>query len=53
MAKKKAVAEITVVRKLIDLDSDVKKALTLKAVEADTNLKSYIEGLCIADSKKK
>lgn len=37
-------------RKLIDLDEAVFKALSIKAIEQGTNLKSYIESLCIKDA---
>lgn len=37
-------------RKLIDLDGATFKALSIKAIETGTNLKTYIENLCISDA---
>ncbi len=34
-------------RKLIDLDGATFKALSIKAIEAGTNLKSYIESVLV------
>ncbi len=39
-------------RKLIDLDEATFKALSKLAIDANTNLKKYIEDLCARQAKK-
>lgn len=38
--------------KQIHLDKEVVKIITVKAAQAETNFKNYVEGLIIADAKK-
>ena len=37
-------------KKLIDLDDQTFETLSIKAIKAKTNLKAYIESLCIKDA---
>ena len=39
------------IRKIINLPMDVKKALSIQAINANMNLKNYIEMVCIQLSK--